>query len=84
MNFAFIYITGVRSTSGRLTLLLFSAVNRLASEFIKHSEPLISEPSVDVIIVLVANTLLVVALVAYYMLDRHSCPMHGCFHWFGL
>ena len=43
MNFAFIYITGVISTSGRLTILLFSAVDRLASAFIKHSEPLISE-----------------------------------------
>ena len=44
MNFAFIYITGVGSTSGSLTLLLFAAVNRLVSAFIKHSEPLISEP----------------------------------------
>ena len=44
MNFAFIYITGVRSTLGRLTLLLFAAVNRLASAFIKHLEPLIIEP----------------------------------------
>ena len=43
MNFAFVYITGVRSTSGRLNLLLFAEVDRLASEFIKKSEPLISE-----------------------------------------
>ena len=44
MNFVFIYITGVRSTSGRLNLLLFAAVHRLAPAFIKKSEPLISEP----------------------------------------
>ena len=44
MNFAFICITGVRSTSGRLNLLLFAEVDRLAPEFIKHSEPIISEP----------------------------------------
>ena len=44
MNFAFIYITGVISILGRLTLLLFAAVNRLASAFIKNLVPLISEP----------------------------------------
>ena len=43
MNFSFIYITGVRSISGRLTILSFAAVDRLASAFIKHSEPLINE-----------------------------------------